>query len=1296
MLQPPLYIQDKNFTGGINRDGQIKDHAPNEYYDAQDIQHIVNAINGNASIMPDAGNVLAGTLPLISAQPQITQLVLTYNITNINFEVFLDGVSVFSGFVQSNAASGAAWGAAIATDFNTIFGPDITVAFVTSVGSTHYFSMTATVNGINYDTVFEQLEGEARDAIIVQEGYATGMGTGRLKVFAARQVLNDLFIFSSKDNTAVPVYNAVGEIGVIRKDPNTGAWTSYVRLARSRNFRFDTSNTFQVDGKGVEGGKISLYFVDGTSDLSNVPRVFYVTHKTTFSDYTTDQCMKRTAANQTADDPDGFYYYNSLSDSIRLQQQENNAVIEYVDTTSGGVLTTGGKRYSVRFKVGGVAVTPFCQLSGLVPIPAVLEPSVSTQGGNGEASGYKVELQVSNCDSELYDTLELAVVEYNDGAVSGTIIGEYDVTGGIVSVTHTGTESGTSELDLSELQEILVEFAGAKNVVLHDNRLFLSNIEEEVDIDIQNWVQTIAITEVTTDVTCITTPVVGAGNFTNYTFSADQEYYIGSNNYNLLGYYPGETYRFGIRFHLKSGRITRTYWITDFTFSLTNVAANDNAAGTPTVVKVKGIQAVIDYNSVLAPADFVAQVEGHSYVRAKCIPEMLGNGLAFASFGNPEVGYYAAGYPLNARAVQVANVSTLSAFVCPEIIYTNSITPTAGDQILNYGVPYIYNTYTATAAGDDVTYTEINGVADTTAQTLTVENGEYVPAYSRGSKVIGLGLKFSSAIYAGAGTFAGISCASVALKTDVALTEKTANTNYWYYWAFYKRPITDKYGDIDNTQYISMNHYKAVDAYTTSYTETIYGGDTFVQRHFLKLCVRSIDGGGNDDKLGISYYAYSRVNTQMRRLTDPSGLTFPLNTTDLSLWIDADETPGEDYGYDIGYSAESAIAQEFAPYDALLADEAVKPTRMHYSQACPSNSVRDLNRNFAPLDYKDYPESMGQINDVVSVSDSLIVMQPDAIYRQLVNNTAVISTSDSLPTSLGSGGVISTKEILLTNYGLTLKGGSLKYLSESRGGTSVIWVNVKFKKILRWSADGVRPLSDENKFRSFLFNNLQYAITDNDIVMGYDAKRGEVNITVKGDYVASYENYWWTYIFNEYMNAFSTRRSYEPNYYLMYDNTMLSPDYSTSALDTSVPTNQIYEHTITQPVSAVPVIYDGRVASIAPDPWVFTFCNLFPDEYKRFMAVWMDTASTSESIEYYIYNAANAISTVQSTSTSFVEKRPGFFTTLIPNDASDGRLRSMYLGLKIFLRANTGIVNPWQVIRSIAVKFLMKSRRKRS
>lgn len=1262
-------LQTKTFEGGINKDALVENQKNGEYWDANDIQTFINASGAKAAIGPDDGNIANFTVPAVLAQSQLYVLIIDYTTASIDVTGTKesDGTVAFLGTLQSGNPDDNTWATAIRADINTMIAGFGTCTGFTRQGAatpfTWLFEITFNVTSI----VWNYTNTSSNQAYITQEGYFAALGEpGTLIPFYGKQHFGQLLVFSSKDNTGGSGYNnAVGEIGVVISG-------TYTRLARSKKWKFSTTYTFDATPEGITTGRTGVYLTDDV----NFPRVFYYNYSTSYTD---DWCIIRDSPNFIlTPNPNGQYYYNNIDQSVRLQLQPNNAQISLLDVSSGGLLTAGGKRYAVRFYVSTLAATRFSSLSKLVQIPFVSEPASTSQGGEGQSTTYKSELRISECDPTLYDYIELACVEYNDGAVSGFIVGRYPLSSTSIDITHTGSESLSTTLDLAELSDLSTVVATAKNLAIKDNRLFLANITLKEEPDLTAWAQaSVTLAEYQDNIPSLSADLVTGANFTNFSPTTTEEFYVADRTFRFMTYMPIETYRFGIRIHWTDGSVSQPYFVGDLTFSDQNAFATNT--GSPNAVIIKILQATVDFSAF--PVAFTL-VKGYEIVRAECIREVLAAGWGLASFGNPEVGYFAAGYPLAVLGAQPANASTLMAFISPDLYLGHAqITPAAGDLIYNYGVPQAWNTASINPAGSDfVNVAQFDGFADSTPQILNVEVGEAVQFNSRGTTVLGGGLKYTTSVYTTAGTFGGTSVYSLGLKTDVAIAEKTGATNYLNYLCFYVRLITDKYGDYKNTQYISCGHYESIVNYsTTSYTGLVYGGDTFVQKHWLRTVNASVNAAPQSLFMGMSYYTWSRANGQMRRLTDPSQTTFPLNTTNLSTWLYANLTTSEDLAYDSGYSGEGGQAQLFVGFNPDLIQNNDLPTRAMYSQSKPSNSQLDLYRYFLPLDFKDYSTDDGEINSLLVRNNDLLVMQPTAILSQGVNTTAVVSTADGLPTSLGNGAVLTTQAMVVTNFGLSQKGAAHRYLS-TRGGVTIAWFDSLSKKFLRLGADGIKVISDTNNMRSWFFVNTVNVTTDLTMTMAYDIHKEELLITAKG---APLYTSWWTLVWNEYFDAFTSFRSAKPQVYMELKNNVLSADYKKSAGDTTFVPNNVYIHVNSTNTPS----YYGLVTT----PYVMTVVNKAPLDVKRYMTTWFNIVTPLPTlVQFFVYPGNSSVfsSTADSSSSTFVQRRD-YYLCLIPNNSADGRLRSKYLGIKITFALTNGLTTR---LTYLATKFLNKFR----
>jgi hypothetical protein len=155
---------------------------------------------------------------------------------------------------------------------------------------------------------------------------------------------------------------------------------------------------------------------------------------------------------------------------------------------AGGSLRSGGYRYTVRFGVNGIENTT--EWSVLTPnVIPVFKASVDSPSSyikiQGEKSGTPTSkanvLLVQNALPNIYNFVELACVYNAGGATSAYIVGRFNVSGNDFTVTHTGAETGTIDLDVDLLPQTDPVILKAKSLEIKKNRLNLANLEIGAD-----------------------------------------------------------------------------------------------------------------------------------------------------------------------------------------------------------------------------------------------------------------------------------------------------------------------------------------------------------------------------------------------------------------------------------------------------------------------------------------------------------------------------------------------------------------------------------------------------------------------------------------------------------------------------------------------------------------------------------------------------------------------------------------------------------------------------------------------
>lgn len=354
----------------------------------------------------------------------------------------------------------------------------------------------------------------------------------------------------------------VGEIGVATYDINTDAWT-YTRLLRSIELGFTTQRQIECRGEVKAIGR-ALYF---HQVKYNPPRVFYYR-----GDFIQDGALRFVS-------PVNRYDYGNIADEIRNQANYLTGCLEFLRQDVGGSLTGGNKQYFIRMvgERGSLFTTDAHAFTGLVATPFQLvtsDPASISGGSSAENSGKRNFLRAYNLRNDIYNFIELGVLEWFGDAVTASIVRREEISGPEIILEHNGGETLTP-IALAEVfaTQPVIENIGSE--VITDNRLVYLDIDYRQDDDFRDWAQTITHRIFKEEIST-------TGSFNNF---IEGGFLTPENTVKFMGYTWNETHRFGLRLYLKDGGgVTQTYWIDDIKFDIspTNITIPNRRTGNST------------------------------------------------------------------------------------------------------------------------------------------------------------------------------------------------------------------------------------------------------------------------------------------------------------------------------------------------------------------------------------------------------------------------------------------------------------------------------------------------------------------------------------------------------------------------------------------------------------------------------------------------------------------------------------------------------------------------------------------
>tara|TARA_R110000868_G_scaffold108426_5_gene295994 strand:+ start:3339 stop:7589 length:4251 start_codon:yes stop_codon:yes gene_type:complete len=507
------------------------------------------------------------------------------------------------------------------------------LTFSATTVSGNYASFDISWSGYDITFKIDNTTGTYATFALIQE-YTTVVGTGTFSVIGSQQLNDDIFLFlaGSHLNGEISVYS---EIGVMYSTDNDATF-KYKTLIRSKKLGFSPYKRIQCEVESI-GNQINLYFTDGL----NAPKGMYLSNS-----------LKRTQNGLLKDGVAG-----AISGRYELQNIDTEAVlilpnpssyfssIEVIE--SAGFITAGNKRYTGRFSTIDFTYTDFLYPSNPVNIyqESFLKPYAITGNLPDVITDKAVKLTLTNIPQGVYSFFDLVAIEYQGESFTATTVQRFSIGENDTEIVVEHTNQGQENIQISnaELLAITQKFITAQTLKIFDNRMTLSNLVQQTDLNLNFWAQ-----KIKHQINKKTIPFVGYlqdDRALNIQFSLDE--YLNPNNVlNNTSYMYNDTYRFGIQVQWKSGKWSLPYWVDDIRIdtSNTNIIGNRRVAPTFTDASITNSFAsgndvnifYVQFSNIL-----LDEIEpttnkpirdlliAFRFVRSERIPEVLATGLFF-------------------------------------------------------------------------------------------------------------------------------------------------------------------------------------------------------------------------------------------------------------------------------------------------------------------------------------------------------------------------------------------------------------------------------------------------------------------------------------------------------------------------------------------------------------------------------------------------------------------------------------------------------------------------------------------
>ena len=813
----------------------------------------------------------------------------------------------------------------------------------------------------------------------------------------------------------------------------------------------------------------------------------------------------------------------------------------------------------------------------------------------------------------------------------------------------------------------------------------------------------------------------------------ENEYQKAENVANNMGYMLYEEYPYYIKFHKKSGYTTAPYYIgthtikpSDFNTYVSGYGIDvelTNPSGNPYV-----------YHPIFTDIDVTSirnELVGFSFWRGDITnPKVIACGINLMANQLAAEGYYAGFYASNPTGTLYGSafptsfnpVRRYSGFIAPDNIVRDGelVRFQTGDKMYMAGQPTIFpasaNNNVASSIGLRLgSFVEFTGYCPRATQAANnspaiLEDAVFTPFRETSDRYIYNTLSGLSnptkLVLNKVDTFRpsmDTAALGVSFFDPQATVAARVGQDYGVYLGYYYRASNTL--DVENINVVDTNSYYNLTDTDGGliYNIDVFGGDTYVQKNYLRLLYSAAAPGTTNVTTAtkyesfISFYTQNRYNTQMRRTSEAGCVLFPADAESISQYLDDDN---EDfYLIDEGYNQQTNKLTRSKPYNDKLKIQTKFPTRIYYTAQRPTGSSYDSFRDIAPLDFKDLDGKNGKISALYDINDTMIAIQKFAVSVLPYQTDVLLKSDAGAEIYVGNGGVYAQRESIVGTYGTNIQTNSFRGFNKN-GNASLYWFSEVTKKVFRYGRDGIQCLSDNAFMRNFFLTRTKFLANEFDLIMGFDTKRDNLWISANAYYDGvpewSFESdytegmvvslvgvsfygyplffratqsmsankypltnpdYWeqiplsdgdyysiFSILFNEKLNTFTTLSGALPNRYFQYNNELLVPNVKSAW-------GKVYELN-----NGTDTYFDG----LGIDFYVQPVVNKVQNTTKRFLSIGLNTGEDQTTFPTVDF----ATKTQESTSVDFEQKNGNIFTAVEPALNGD-QITGEYMTFKI-------------------------------
>lgn len=452
----------------------------------------------------------------------------------------------------------------------------------------------------------------------------------------------------------------------------------------------------------------------------------------------------------------------------------------------------------------------------------------------------------------------------------------------------------------------------------------------------------------------------------------------------------------------------------------------------------------------------------------------------------------------------------------PDLIFNDSITA-------QYGYTRTVSAATYNPAINTITYTTTQPHYFVAGQTVTITG--LTPS---GYNLIAVTVTSTPT----STTFTVIPAAAPSSNTATGTGTVTLNsTSTNVYLANYRRPNIVQYGGNSYSarsynEYIPTGHVQLVNNFSTTNTDMVFGGDTYITLFDYAEQLRNprlVYYSGNDSQL-----KYSKTRNTIHLI--PVECSFPVELrknvsgptsdgytatprrapnksiayADLPGSISANNAGNpdtaewfENFETNVEYIGDNDV-MKFFPLPYPYIDTTKFDVRVHRSQIKTNGELTDSWGIFKSNDYIDVDTSQGSLNNLIIYQNTLIGFQDKGVVQLSVKDRAIAPDISGSELILGTGGI-------LENYTYISKIiGTRHQFSFTTSHDAVFWFDMNTKNMYKMSGGAPIAITVAKGMSSYLNNNLDGIIQvydnpflDKGITATYDFRYNEAIMTFK-------------------------------------------------------------------------------------------------------------------------------------------------------------------------------------------------------